>query len=61
MKDAVAKTKHEGEARIKKHSKAQEIVDEVFHSDVITEIIEHQVKPGAINNKVESNNMDVAD
>ena len=61
MKNIVSKTKEEGEARRKRHAKAHEFVDEMFHSEVITEIIEHQDKPGAINNKVESNNMDVAD
>ena len=61
MKDVVAKTKQEGEARRKKRSKTQEIVDEVFQSEVITEIIEHQDKPGAVSYKAESNNMDVAD
>ena len=61
MKDVVAKTKQEGEARRKRHSKTQDLVDEVFQSEVITEIIEHQDKPGAVNNKAESNNMDVAD
>ena len=61
MKNIVSKTKEEGEARRRRHAKAHEIVDEVFHSEVITEIIEQQDKPGAINNKVESNNMDVAD
>ena len=57
MKNAFSKTKQDGEEWHKKHSKAHEIVDEMFHSEVITEIIEHQDKPGAIN----SNNMDVAD
>ena len=61
MKDVVAKTKQEGKARRKKRSKTQEIVDEVFQSEVITEIIEHQDKPGAVSYKAESNNMDVAD
>ena len=61
VKNIVSKTKEEGEARRKRHAKAHEIVDEMFHSEVITEIIEHQDKPGAINNKVESSNMDVAD
>lgn len=59
VKNIVAKTKEEGEAR--RRAKAHEIVDEVFHSEIITEIIEHQDKPGAINNKVESGNFDVAD
>ena len=57
----VYKTKEESDARRRHHSKAYEIVDDVFHSEVITEIIEQQDKPGAINNKVESHNMDVAD
>lgn len=61
MKNIVYKTKEESDARRRYHSKAYEIVDDVFHSEVITEIIEQQDKPGAINNKVESHNMDVAD
>ena len=62
MKNVVAKTKQEGAERIKKRSKAQEFVNEVFDSEVIAEIIEEQDKPGAVHNKVvESNNMDVAD
>ena len=61
MKDVVAKTKQDGENWHKRHSKAQDIVEEVFHSEVIAEIIEQQEKPGAINNKVESSNFDVAD
>ena len=61
MKNIVSKTKEEGEAHRKRYAKAHEFVDEMFHSEVITEIIEHQDKPGAVNNKVESNNMDVAD
>ena len=61
MKNIVYKTKEERDARRRHHSKAYEIVDDVFHSEVITEIIEQQDKPGAINNKVESHNMDVAD
>ena len=35
--------------------------EEVFHSEVITDIIEQQDKPGATHNKMESSNMDVAD
>ena len=61
MKNIVSKTKEDGENWHKKHSKAQEFVDEMFHSEVITDILEQQDKPGAINNKVESSNMDVAD
>ena len=61
MKNIVSKTKEENDARRRRHSKAHDIVDDMFHSEVITEIIEHQDKPGAINNKVESHNMDVAD
>jgi NhaP-type Na+/H+ or K+/H+ antiporter len=59
MKNFVSKTKEKDKSRHKHHTK--EFVDEVFHSEVITEIIEHQDKPGAINNKVESGNFDVAD
>lgn len=61
MKNIVSKTKAESEALRKRHSKAHDLVDEVFHSEVITEIIEHQDKPGAVHNKIESSNMDVAD
>ncbi len=61
MKNIVSKTKQDGEEWHKKHSKARDFVDEVFHSEVITEIIEQQDKPGAVNNKAESSNMDVAD
>ena len=61
MKNMVSKTKQEGEEWHHKHSKAREFVDEMFNSEVITEVIEHQDKPGAVHNKVESSNMDVAD
>jgi hypothetical protein len=61
MKDAVAKTKYEGEKRRKKHLVAHEIVDEVFQSEVISDIIKDQDQPGAVNNRPESNNFDVAD
>ena len=61
MKDVVAKTKVEGEEWHRKHSMAREFVDGVFQSEVITDIINEQDKPGAVNNKAESNNMDVAD
>ena len=61
MKDMVVKTKQEGEEWHKKHSMARDFVDEVFNSEVITDVIEKQDKPGAVNNKVESGNMDVAD
>ena len=61
MKDVVAKTKTEGEEWHRKHSKAREFVDGVFQSEVITDIINEQDKPGAVNNKAESGNMDVAD
>jgi NhaP-type Na+/H+ or K+/H+ antiporter len=61
MKDAVAKTKYEGEKRRKKHSVAHELVDEMFQSEVISDIIKEQDQPGAVNNKPESNNFDVAD
>lgn len=60
MKNIVSKTKEEGKALHKRNTNS--VVDEVFHSEVITEIIEQQEKPGAINNKVvESGNFDVAD
>ena len=61
MKNIVTKTKQDGEEWHKKHSKTREFVDEVFHSEVITDILEQQDKPGAVSNKAESNNMDVAD
>ena len=61
VKNVVAKTKQEGEERLKKHTKAHEFVDEVFNSEVITDIIKEQDLPGAVNNKAESSNMDVAD
>ena len=61
MKNVMSKTKEEGEEWHRKHSKAHVIVDEMFHSEVITEIIENTDKPGAIHNKAESSNMDVAD
>ena len=61
MKNVVAKTKEEGEEWHRKHSKAREFVDGVFQSEVITDIINEQDKPGAVNNRAESNNMDVAD
>ena len=61
MKDMVVKTKQEGEEWHKKHSMARDFVDEVFNSEVIADVIEKQDKPGAVNNKVESGNMDVAD
>lgn len=61
MKNAVAKTTEEGKKRRKKRHPAQNIVEEVFHSEVITDIIEQQDKPGAVHNKAESSNMDVAD
>ena len=61
MKDAVAKTKYEGEKRRKKHSVAHELVDEMFQSEVISDIIKEQDQPGAVNYRPESNNFDVAD
>jgi len=61
MKNIVSKTKQDGEEWHKKHSKAHELVDEVFHSEVITDILNQQDKPGAVSNKAESSNMDVAD
>ena len=61
MKNVVAKTKEEGEEWHRKHSKARDFVDSVFQSEVITDIINEQDKPGAVNNKADSNNMDVAD
>ena len=61
MKNVVAKTKVKGEKRRKKHSMAHEFVDEVFQSEVISDIIKEQDQPGAVNNKPESNNFDVAD
>ena len=61
MKNVVAKTKEEGEEWHKKHSKARDFVDKVFQSEVITDIINEQDNPGAVNNRPESSNSDVAD
>ena len=61
MKNMMSKTKQEGEEWHRRHSKAREFVDEVFNSEVINQVIEQQDKPGAVNNKAESGNMDVAD
>ena len=61
IKNVAARTKEGGEEWHKKHSKAREFVDGVFQSEVITDIINEQDKPGAVNNRVESSNMDVAD
>ena len=61
MKNMVSKTKQDGEEWHKKHSKTHEIVEEMFQSEVISDIIKEQDQPGAINNRPESNNFDVAD
>ena len=61
MKNMVSKTKQEGEDWHKKHSKAHTLVDEMFQSEVISDIIKEQDQPGAVNNKPESNNWEVAD
>ena len=61
MKNAMVKTKEEGEEWRKKHSRARDFVDEMFQSEVITDIIKEQDIPGAVNNRPESGNMDVAD
>ena len=61
MKNIVSKTKQEGEDWHKKHSKAHTLVDEMFQSEVISDIIKEQDQPGAVNNKPESNNWEVAD
>ena len=61
MKDVMVKTKEEGEEWHKKHSKARDFVEEVFQSEVITDIIKEQDIPGAVNNRHESSNPDVAD
>lgn len=61
MKDVVVKTKEEGEEWHKRHSKARDLVDKVFQSEVITDIINEQDNPGAVNNRPESSNSDVAD
>ena len=61
MKDAVAKTKQKGEKRRKKHPTTHEFVDEMFQSEVISDIIKEQDQPGAVSNKPESFNYDVAD
>ena len=44
-----------------RNSKVREIAEETFQSDLINQIIDAQDNPGAINNKVESSNSDVAD
>ena len=44
-----------------RNSKAREIVEETFTSDILNQIIDSQENPGAINNKVVSSNSDVAD
>ena len=54
----VRRKNNEGQRR---NSKARDIVEETFHSDIINQIIDAQDNPGAINNKVESSNSDVAD
>ena len=61
MKDVVVKTKEEGEEWHKRHSKARDLVDKVFQSEVITDIIKEQDNPGAVNNRPESSNSEVAD
>ena len=61
MKNMVSKTKQDGEEWHKKHSKTHEIVEEMSQSEVISDIIKEQDQPGAINNRPESNNFDVAD
>ena len=61
MKDAVAKTKQKGEKRRKQHPTTHELVDEMFQSEVISDIIKEQDQPGAVNFKLESSNPDVAD
>ena len=61
VKNVVSKTKEKGEKRHKNHSVAHEIVDEMFHSEVISDIIKEQDTPGAVSNRHESGNFDVAD
>ena len=61
MKNVVNKTKQDGEEWHKKHSKAHDFVDEVFNSEVITDILNEQDHPGALNNRPESSNSEVAD
>ena len=61
IKNVAARTKEGGEEWHKKHSKAHDFVDKVFQSEVITDIINEQDMPGAVNNRIESSNMDVAD
>ena len=57
MKDVVANT----QTRRKNHSKARGIVDDMFESEVISDIIKEHDQPGAVSNKADSENMDVAD
>ena len=61
MKHIVSKTKEEGEEWHKKHSKGHDFMDEMFHSEVISDIIKEQDNPGAVNYRSESSNFDVAD
>lgn len=60
VKEAVSKTKQEGEERLKKSSKARELADEMLYSDVVAEVFKDQDTPGALNHP-ESSNTDVAD
>ena len=57
MKDVVAST----QTHRKKHPKARGIVDDMFESEVISDIIKGHDQPGAVSYRPESENMDVAD
>ena len=61
MKNAMEKTKKEQDERRKKRSKTREIVDEMFYPEVIADVLNSQDNPGALNNKHESSNSEVAD
>ena len=61
VKTVVSKTTQEHTDRLKKNSKTREIVDEMFYSDVINDVLKEQDNPGALNRRADSENMDVAD
>ncbi len=60
MKNAVNKTREESGKRLRKNSKARELADEMFYSDVVADVFKDQDTPGALNHPV-SENSDVAD
>jgi NhaP-type Na+/H+ or K+/H+ antiporter len=60
MKNAVSQAKDKQKEKRKKNSKARELADEMFYSDVVAEVFKDQDKPGALSHP-ESSNSDVAD